>query len=234
MEALLFNRELDRQRRALARSDRQQLHHLRLRQPRRSVHRRATSSTRASTSTANVGDRWSRSPTAWSASRACAGYGNVVEIDHGNGYVTRYAHNSRLLGRVGRHRAEGAADRADRLDRPFDRPAPALRSLGARPRGQSAASSSALGHAPSARLIPAGPRAALIPARRLKYNAALPNKAPRALFFVLHPPLRPLRTRPSDAQQPAHPVFGSRNERLLKQLGASSRRSTRSNRRCRR
>lgn len=30
-----------------------------------------------------------------------SGYGNVIEIDHGNGYVTRYAHNSRLLSRVG-------------------------------------------------------------------------------------------------------------------------------------
>ena len=30
-----------------------------------------------------------------------SGYGNVIEIDHGNGYVTRYAHNSRLNGRVG-------------------------------------------------------------------------------------------------------------------------------------
>ena len=30
-----------------------------------------------------------------------SGYGNVIEIDHGNGYVTRYAHNSRLLARVG-------------------------------------------------------------------------------------------------------------------------------------
>lgn len=30
-----------------------------------------------------------------------SGYGNVVEVDHGNGYVTRYAHNSRLLGQVG-------------------------------------------------------------------------------------------------------------------------------------
>jgi murein DD-endopeptidase MepM/ murein hydrolase activator NlpD len=29
------------------------------------------------------------------------GYGNVVEVDHGNGYVTRYAHNSRLTIRVG-------------------------------------------------------------------------------------------------------------------------------------
>jgi murein DD-endopeptidase MepM/ murein hydrolase activator NlpD len=29
------------------------------------------------------------------------GYGQTVEIDHGNGYVTRYAHNSRLTRRVG-------------------------------------------------------------------------------------------------------------------------------------
>lgn len=30
-----------------------------------------------------------------------SGYGNVIEIDHGNGYVTRYAHNSRLMRQVG-------------------------------------------------------------------------------------------------------------------------------------
>ena len=29
------------------------------------------------------------------------GYGNVVEIDHGNGYVTRYAHNQRNMVEVG-------------------------------------------------------------------------------------------------------------------------------------
>ncbi len=30
-----------------------------------------------------------------------SGYGNVVEVDHGNGYVTRYAHNSRLVVKPG-------------------------------------------------------------------------------------------------------------------------------------
>lgn len=30
-----------------------------------------------------------------------AGYGHTIEIDHGNGFVTRYAHNSRLTARVG-------------------------------------------------------------------------------------------------------------------------------------
>ena len=30
-----------------------------------------------------------------------SGYGLVVEVDHGNGYVTRYAHNSRLVAQVG-------------------------------------------------------------------------------------------------------------------------------------
>lgn len=30
-----------------------------------------------------------------------SGYGNVVEVDHGNGYVTRYAHNSRLVVKAG-------------------------------------------------------------------------------------------------------------------------------------
>jgi len=29
------------------------------------------------------------------------GYGNLVEVDHGNGYVTRYAHASHLIARVG-------------------------------------------------------------------------------------------------------------------------------------
>jgi murein DD-endopeptidase MepM/ murein hydrolase activator NlpD len=35
----------------------------------------------------------------WSGSRT--GYGKLLEIDHGNGYITRYAHNDELLVKVG-------------------------------------------------------------------------------------------------------------------------------------
>lgn len=35
----------------------------------------------------------------WAGDRS--GYGNVIEIDHGNGYMTRYAHNSALVAHVG-------------------------------------------------------------------------------------------------------------------------------------
>jgi murein DD-endopeptidase MepM/ murein hydrolase activator NlpD len=37
-----------------------------------------------------------------------SGYGQVVEINHGNGYITRYAHNSRLLVKVGDRVAKGS------------------------------------------------------------------------------------------------------------------------------
>ena len=35
----------------------------------------------------------------WNGERP--GYGNVIEIDHGNGYMTRYAHNQKNIARVG-------------------------------------------------------------------------------------------------------------------------------------
>lgn len=41
----------------------------------------------------------------WSGKRS--GYGNMVEIDHGNGYVTRYAHNHKNLVQVGENVAKG-------------------------------------------------------------------------------------------------------------------------------
>ena len=54
---------------AVARADRQQLHHLRLRRPRRSVQRRPRSTTRASISKPTSATRCWPWPTAWSASR---------------------------------------------------------------------------------------------------------------------------------------------------------------------
>ena len=87
---------------AVARADRQQLHHLRLRRPRRPDPSAAARSTRASISKPTSATRCWPWPMAWSAfPRRRSGYGNIVEIDHGNGYVTRYAHNSRLTLKVG-------------------------------------------------------------------------------------------------------------------------------------
>jgi murein DD-endopeptidase MepM/ murein hydrolase activator NlpD len=37
----------------------------------------------------------------WAANRA--GYGKTVEIDHGNGYRTRYAHSDKLIVKAGEH-----------------------------------------------------------------------------------------------------------------------------------
>ena len=37
------------------------------------------------------------------------GYGKTVEINHGNGYVTRYAHNQRVLVKVGETVQKGQA-----------------------------------------------------------------------------------------------------------------------------
>ena len=41
----------------------------------------------------------------WAAPRAT--YGKTVEIDHGNGYVTRYAHNNDLAVKAGDHVTAG-------------------------------------------------------------------------------------------------------------------------------
>lgn len=42
-----------------------------------------------------------------SSARRRSGYGNVVEINHGNGYITRYAHNQEILVSVGERVEKG-------------------------------------------------------------------------------------------------------------------------------
>ncbi len=54
-------------------------------------------------------------------------YGNVVEIDHGNQLMTRYAHALRARRAAGRSRQARPEDRRGGQHGPFDRPAPALR-----------------------------------------------------------------------------------------------------------
>jgi murein DD-endopeptidase MepM/ murein hydrolase activator NlpD len=43
----------------------------------------------------------------WSGKRT--GYGNLVEIDHGNGYITRYGHNKQQLVEAGETVRKGQA-----------------------------------------------------------------------------------------------------------------------------
>ena len=45
----------------------------------------------------------------------------MVEIDHGNGLVSRYAHASQLLVKEGDLVVRGQRDREGRHDRPLDR-----------------------------------------------------------------------------------------------------------------
>jgi murein DD-endopeptidase MepM/ murein hydrolase activator NlpD len=87
--------------RAVARADQGQLHHLRLR---RRVDPIVGGSQfhKGIDFEADVGDPvLAVADGVVSYSGVRSGYGNVIEIDHGNGYVTRYAHNSRLERHVG-------------------------------------------------------------------------------------------------------------------------------------
>ena len=66
------------------------------------------------------------------------GYGKMVEIDHGNDITTRYGHLSDIEVKVGQTVRGRPDHRPHRLDRPFDRSAPALRDADRRRRGRSA------------------------------------------------------------------------------------------------
>ena len=65
------------------------------------------------------------------------GYGNLVVISHRLGFESWYAHQSRIAVSVGQSVSGGADDRLRRLDRPLDRPAPALRGPALRHPGRS-------------------------------------------------------------------------------------------------
>ncbi len=73
----------------------------------------------------------------WAGPRA--GYGNMVEINHGNGLATRYCHNEKLLVKVGEMVHKGERSRAHGLDGPIHRAASAFRSVEERRRRQPAA-----------------------------------------------------------------------------------------------
>ena len=67
------------------------------------------------------------------------GYGIMVEIDHGNGLATRYAHMSEALVEEGEDGRQGRRPGPARFDRPLDRAASALRSARRRRAGRSRA-----------------------------------------------------------------------------------------------
>ena len=64
------------------------------------------------------------------------GYGNLVEINHGQGIQTRYGHLSRFAATRRPARPPRPADRLYGLDRPLDRQPPPLRGPHRRPRRQ--------------------------------------------------------------------------------------------------
>ncbi len=66
-----------------------------------------------------------------------SGYGTLVEIDHGNGYATRYAHLSTVSVAVGEKVGRRRHDRPGRHHRPLHRAAPALRGPHRRRAGRS-------------------------------------------------------------------------------------------------
>ena len=66
------------------------------------------------------------------------GYGKMVEVDHGNGFATRYAHLSAIDVEVGQTIRIGQIVGKVGIDRPLDRPASALRNARRRRSGRSA------------------------------------------------------------------------------------------------
>ena len=120
-------------------------------------------------------------------------------------------------GEAGRHGAQGPGSRADGLDRPFDRPAPAFRGAQERRPGGSVA----LHRRGSLARSPSAPRSA---SRGQSRTAAAPRTAAPSAGRNDFPPFRSIRTIPSFSKDSLRvwklltQVFGSRNQRLIKEL----------------
>ena len=102
LEALLVHDSRQSQVHADALSDRRWLVFVELRLPHRPVHRASSRCTRASTFPRRPERRSSPRRAARSSTRnGTPHYGKMVEIDHGNGLVSRYAHASKLTVKEG-------------------------------------------------------------------------------------------------------------------------------------
>ena len=126
------------------------------------------------------------------------GYGNLIEIRHANGIITRYGHLERHPGPPGQPRLAGPGHRPGRRHRTGHRVAPALRVSGQRGR---------------ARLPPARPRER--PARRVRRPARVRGRAGPADGAALshrRPAARPIRplSASSPAPVPPNPPAGRR------------------------
>ena len=151
----------------------------------------------------------------WAGERS--GFGKLVEINHGDGYVTRYAHNEKTLVSVGRDGQARRSGRTDGLHRSLYRPARALRGAAQRPPGRPAVLHRPL--EPARRLRPLNSRAREPIGRErtsIAYNTPLSTPVDlskclrlQAVFPHTSLPLRQLLTR----------VFGSRNERIVRGWG---------------
>ena len=171
----------------------------------------------------------------WAGERA--GYGSLVEISHGNGYVTRYGHNQRTLVAVGQTVTRGEPIALMGSTGPLHRPARALRSAAQRPPGQSAPRSSATRPdcpSRSGACLSAGERSCgrdPVPTSRIE-RAANQFRRSASIAYNTAPPSRDCRNCSPwlgfsslgiSVLQFLTRLLGSRNDRLVRAFGRAVR-----------